>query len=113
MTQGVRTALQRLQAACAEPQLVLLDVGVATRLSDNEQRTMVGLFSAFGDLDGRATAERVLEFAGEVRQRRDQQTLYRYGLWYRTGAGQCPLLSARPACLIKPPCLFCSSSLQW
>lgn len=67
LQQRSRAALQQLQTSLREPQLVLLDVGVATRLGAQDQRNMVGLFSAFAALDGRQTAEWVLKFAGQVR----------------------------------------------
>lgn len=47
------------------PKIVLLDAGMATRLSPDDQINMVGLFEAFSRLDGQCLADWVLKFAGE------------------------------------------------
>lgn len=48
------------------PRMVLLDAGMATRLSPLDQINMVGLFESFARLDGRCLADWVLKFAGEA-----------------------------------------------
>lgn len=48
-----------------KPSIVLLDAGMATRLSSEDQINMVGLFEAFSRLDGRSVADWTLRFAGE------------------------------------------------
>jgi len=48
------------------PRMVLLDAGMATRLSPSDQVNMVGLFESFARLDGRCLADWVLKFAGEA-----------------------------------------------
>ncbi|KAL4440314.1 hypothetical protein ABPG75_003315 [Micractinium tetrahymenae] len=45
--------------------LVLLDAGMATRLSPEDQRNMFGLFEAFAEMDGARLADWVLRFSGE------------------------------------------------
>ncbi|KAL4519108.1 hypothetical protein Ndes2526A_g00212 [Nannochloris sp. 'desiccata'] len=47
------------------PSIILLDAGMATRLSPDDQINMVGLFDAFSRLDARAVANWTLRFAGE------------------------------------------------
>ena len=48
-----------------KPSIVLLDAGMATRLSPEDQLSMVGLFDSFSRLDGRGVADWALRFAGE------------------------------------------------
>lgn len=45
--------------------MVLLDAGMATHLSGEDQRNMVGLFESFSQLDGEEMADWVLRFSGE------------------------------------------------
>ncbi|KAI7837776.1 hypothetical protein COHA_008405 [Chlorella ohadii] len=45
--------------------LVLLDAGMAMRLSKDDQRNMFGLFEAFAEMDGARLADWVLRFSGE------------------------------------------------
>lgn len=47
------------------PSIVLLDAGMATRLSPEDQINMVGLFDSFSRLDATSVANWVLRFAGE------------------------------------------------
>lgn len=47
------------------PAIVLLDVGMATHLSDTERAQMVDLFRAFSRLDGAAMAQTALSFSGD------------------------------------------------
>lgn len=47
------------------PAIVLLDVGMATHLSDTERAQMVELFRAFSRLDGAAMALTALSFSGD------------------------------------------------
>lgn len=47
------------------PSIVLLDAGMATRLSPEDQINMVGLFDSFSRLDAPSVANWVLRFAGE------------------------------------------------
>lgn len=46
------------------PVLVLLDAGMATRLSASDTRSMCGLFDAFSRGDGRSMARYILAFSG-------------------------------------------------
>ncbi len=48
----------------SRPAIVLLDVGMATQLSDRERLQMVDLFRAFSRLDGAAMARTALAFSG-------------------------------------------------
>jgi aarF domain-containing kinase len=50
------------------PQVVLLDVGMATELSGDDRNNMLALFQGFSDLDGAAMAEATLRFAGEAQR---------------------------------------------
>lgn len=45
--------------------LVLLDAGMAMRLSPEDQRNMFGLFEAFAEMDGERVADWTLRFSGE------------------------------------------------
>jgi len=54
-----------IDSAFLRPSIVLLDAGMATRLSPDDQINMVGLFDAFSRLDARAVANWTLRFAGE------------------------------------------------
>ena len=47
------------------PSIILLDAGMATRLSPEDQINMVGLFDSFSRLDAPSVANWVLRFAGE------------------------------------------------
>lgn len=47
------------------PAIVLLDVGMATHLSDTERQQMVELFRAFSKLDGASMARTTLSFSGD------------------------------------------------
>ena len=57
----VQPALQSI----LRPSIVLLDAGMATRLSPEDQINMVGLFDAFSRLEARSVANWTLRFAGE------------------------------------------------
>lgn len=46
------------------PRIVLLDAGMATHLSTQDQANMVGLFEAFSQLDGCGVADWTLRFSG-------------------------------------------------
>lgn len=50
--------------AWLRPQVVLLDVGMATELSSNDRDNMLHLFRAFSEMDGERMAESALSFAG-------------------------------------------------
>lgn len=50
--------------AWLRPQVVLLDVGMATELSNADRDNMLHLFRAFSELDGERMAESTLNFAG-------------------------------------------------
>jgi aarF domain-containing kinase len=65
---AVRKHLRRVQASWLQPRLVLLDVGMATELSPEDQTNMLGLFKCFAALDGRGAGTWILRFSG------DQQT---------------------------------------
>lgn len=45
------------------PNIVLLDVGMSTQLTEHERLQMVDLFRAFARLDGAAMARTTLEFS--------------------------------------------------
>ena len=47
------------------PSIVLLDAGMSTQLSSEDQVNMVGLFESFSRLDGRDIADWTLRFAGD------------------------------------------------
>jgi len=47
------------------PSIILLDAGMATRLTPDDQINMVGLFDAFSQLDGPAVADWTMRFSGE------------------------------------------------
>jgi aarF domain-containing kinase len=53
------------EGALLRPSIILLDAGMATRLSEEDQVNMVGLFEAFSRLDARDVADWTLRFAGE------------------------------------------------
>jgi predicted unusual protein kinase regulating ubiquinone biosynthesis (AarF/ABC1/UbiB family) len=55
------------------PSIVLLDAGMATRLTPEDQINMVGLFDAFSRLDARAVANWTLRFAGEEQTCQDPE----------------------------------------
>lgn len=56
---------EAFDASVRRPSIVLLDAGMATRLSPEDQINMVGLFDAFSRLDALSVANWVLRFAGE------------------------------------------------
>ena len=47
--------------------MVLLDVGMATELSDEDQHNMIGLFRSFAKMDGKACGDWTLRFSGVSR----------------------------------------------
>ncbi|KAL0040620.1 hypothetical protein WJX77_012568 [Trebouxia sp. C0004] len=47
------------------PKVVLLDVGMVTRLSEVDQHNMLGLFTSLSGMDGQGIANAVLSFSGE------------------------------------------------
>lgn len=61
---SVRRQLDRLQSAWLDPCIILLDVGMATELTLEDQRNMLGLFRAFAELDGKEAGRWVLRFSG-------------------------------------------------
>lgn len=63
--QAFQAKADALDASLRSPSIVLLDAGMATRLSPQDQINMVGLFEAFSRLDASAVATWVLRFAGE------------------------------------------------
>jgi aarF domain-containing kinase len=63
--EAFRAKAEALDASLRSPSIVLLDAGMATRLSPQDQINMVGLFEAFSRLDASAVATWVLRFAGE------------------------------------------------
>jgi predicted unusual protein kinase regulating ubiquinone biosynthesis (AarF/ABC1/UbiB family) len=60
----VQGALNQITAAWLQPHIVLLDVGMATELTGDDQTNMVGLFRAFAGLNGADVAQWVLRFSG-------------------------------------------------
>ncbi len=45
--------------------MVLLDVGMVTRLSEMDQHNMLGLFTSLSGMDGQGVANAVLSFSGQ------------------------------------------------
>ena len=64
LTPALRAKLHALQAAWLQPRLILLDVGMATELSSEDQSNMLGLFKSFAALDGREAGSWILKFCG-------------------------------------------------
>ncbi|KAI8469109.1 MAG: hypothetical protein J3K34DRAFT_459528 [Monoraphidium minutum] len=60
----LREKLDALRASWLQPRIVLLDVGMATELSREDQTNMVGLFRAFSQMEGADAADWVLRFSG-------------------------------------------------
>ena len=58
-------------ASWLQPQLVLLDTGMATELSSSDRHNMLHLFKAFVELDGATMARHALAFAGPEQGCRD------------------------------------------
>lgn len=48
-----------------QPKVVLLDVGMVTRLSQVDQHNMLGLFTSLSGMDGQGVANAVLSFSGQ------------------------------------------------
>jgi len=68
MPASTRARIDVLQRRWLQPQMVLLDVGMATELSGEDQRNMIGLFQSFAAMDGRACGEWTLRFSGPGQQ---------------------------------------------
>ena len=69
LARAARALSHRLAAARAswlQPRIVLIDVGMATELSADDQTCMLGLFRAFAAMDGRAAARWILSFPQEA-----------------------------------------------
>lgn len=49
-----------------KPEVVLLDVGMATELTGDDRNNMLALFQAFSNMDGAAMADATLSFAGKA-----------------------------------------------
>lgn len=49
-----------------QPRIVLLDVGMVTRLSTADQQNMVKLFQSLLGMDGQGIANAALSFSGEL-----------------------------------------------
>lgn len=56
-----------------QPRITLLDVGMATHLSSQDQANMVALFTALADLDGAEVARQTLAFSGPQQSCPDPQ----------------------------------------
>ena len=56
--------LAALQRRWLQPQIVLLDVGMATEMTGEDQVNMIGLFRSFAKMDGRTCGNWVLQFSG-------------------------------------------------
>ena len=65
LTSETLQALPQTPEEWIRPAIVLLDVGMATHLTDAERRQMVDLFRAFCRLDGAAMAHSALAFSGD------------------------------------------------
>lgn len=50
------------------PRLVLLDVGMIAKLTDEDQRNLVGFFKYLTSMDGAGLADAILSFSEEVRR---------------------------------------------
>ena len=61
---NTRARIHNMQQKWLAPQMVLLDVGMATEMTDQDQVNMVGLFRSFSNMDGRTCAEWTLRFSG-------------------------------------------------
>jgi len=61
-----RRRIRALQRRWLQPQIVLLDVGMATEMNGEDQVNMVGLFRSFAKLDGEACGSWVLRFSGDT-----------------------------------------------
>lgn len=59
-----------------EPQLVLLDAGMAACLTADERRNFIGLLQALGDGDGQAVAGSVLRFSRAARSPSESSTAF-------------------------------------
>lgn len=59
-----RARIDNLQQRWLQPQIVLLDVGMATEMSDVDQRNMIGLFQSFAAMDGHGVGKWTLAFSG-------------------------------------------------
>jgi len=64
VTNQTRAQIDVLQQRWLQPQIVLLDVGMATELSDEDRSNMVGLFKSFAAMDGTEVGKWVLRFSG-------------------------------------------------
>lgn len=64
MTNVIRARIDNLQQRWLQPQIILLDVGMATELTDEDQTNMIGLFRSFAAMDGKSCGEWVLQFSG-------------------------------------------------
>lgn len=51
-----------------KPEVVLLDVGMATELTGDDRNNMLALFQAFSNMDGAAMANATLNFAGKAQR---------------------------------------------
>jgi aarF domain-containing kinase len=56
-----------------KPEVVLLDVGMATELTGDDRNNMLALFQAFSTMDGGAMADATLKFAGKAQRCLDPQ----------------------------------------
>jgi aarF domain-containing kinase len=65
VTNRTRARIDVLQQRWLEPQMVLLDVGMATELTEEDQTNMIGLFRSFAAMDGKGCGEWTLRFSGE------------------------------------------------
>ncbi|GFH07512.1 protein kinase domain-containing protein [Haematococcus lacustris] len=68
VSNNYRARIDVLQQRWLQPQMVLLDVGMATELSDEDQTNMIGLFRSFAAMDGKACGEWTLRFSGDQQQ---------------------------------------------
>jgi len=59
------TAGCNVASSWLQPKVVLLDVGMATRLSELDQHNMLGLFTSLSGMDGQGVANAVLSFSGQ------------------------------------------------
>ncbi len=59
------TAGRNVANSWLQPKVVLLDVGMVTRLSEIDQHNMLGLFTSLSGMDGQGVANAVLSFSGQ------------------------------------------------
>lgn len=82
-----------------KPQVVLLDVGMATELTGDDRNNMLALFQGFSELDGAAMAEATLRFAGKAQRCLNPEgfrnAIAKCDPWFHTLLGLMPTAALR------------------